>query len=418
MVGYQSHEKKRTRLKIVFVLGTFVLGFFTATQHFALTAAYDPALGAHLHRVYFPGMIVLWTRKWFDLYPEELRTSISYGMAASALMLLAYLIIGRFVVQSARGNDKLHGTAHWASPKELRETGLLGNDEGVYVGAWEDKKGRIHYLRDNGPSHVLCFAPTRSGKGVGLVLPTLLSWKQSTVISDLKGELWQLTSGWRKRYAGNLVFRFEPGSPERSARWNPLDEVRLLSHLVDDPADYFAQRVAKNRAASVANSRYQCGRQIACTAATHLRQQQTVRRKTKYEATHGVRLASAYPGNIADRHPTVYFSRLRNCRRYEAYEMSLDRQGHVRLRSVIPVCRRAARVQQKRRREYGDIHDGRLRSHGCRNDSDIPYWHVHGADHAMPDRHVSCGHDSLGADGIGGDYEFPLFQSPFAEGLP
>lgn len=227
IVGYQSHEKKRTGLKAIFVLGTLLLGFFTATQHFAHTAAYDPALGAHLNRVYFPGMIVFWTRRWADLYPEELRLSISYGMAASAIILVTYLIVGRFVVQSARGNDKLHGTAHWASPKEIRESGLLGNDEGVYVGAWEDKKGRIHYLRDNGPSHVLCFAPTRSGKGVGLVLPTLLSWRHSTVISDLKGELWQPTSGWRKKYAGNLVFRFEPGSPEGSARWNPLDEVRL-----------------------------------------------------------------------------------------------------------------------------------------------------------------------------------------------
>ncbi|MDR1613552.1 MAG: type IV secretory system conjugative DNA transfer family protein [Planctomycetota bacterium] len=227
IVGYQSHEKKRTGLKIAFVLGTFVSGFFTATQHFAHTAAYDPALGGHIHRIYFPGMIAFWFRKWGQLYPEELRTSISYGMAASAILLLSYLIIGRFVVQSAKGNDKLHGTAHWATPREIKESGLLGNNEGVYVGAWEDKKGRIHYLRDNGPSHVLCFAPTRSGKGVGLVLPTLLSWRHSTVVSDLKGELWQLTSGWRKRYAGNMVFRFEPGSPEGSARWNPLDEVRL-----------------------------------------------------------------------------------------------------------------------------------------------------------------------------------------------
>ncbi len=228
-VGYQSREKKRTGLKIAFVLGALVLGFSIATQHFAHTAAYAPALGPHMNRLYFPGMIVLWVRRWADAYPEELRISVSYGMAASATALLAYLIIGRFVVQSARGNDKLHGTAHWASAKEVRDSGLLGNDEGVYVGAWEDRKGRIHYLRDNGPSHVLCFAPTRSGKGVGLVLPTLLSWKHSTVVSDLKGELWQLTSGWRKKYADNLVFRFEPGSPNGSARWNPLDEVRLGS---------------------------------------------------------------------------------------------------------------------------------------------------------------------------------------------
>ncbi len=227
IVGYQSSTKKRTGLKIAYVAASLVLGLSTATQHFAHQAAYNPALGGHLNYIYFPGMIVSWSNKWHELYPEELRTSISYGMATSSIMLLAFLIIGRFVTQSATGNDKLHGTAHWATPKEIRETGLLGNDEGVYVGAWEDTKGHIHYLRDNGPSHVLCFAPTRSGKGVGLVPPTLLSWRYSTVVSDLKGELWQLTSGWRKQYGGNLVFRFEPGSSDGSARWNPLDEVRL-----------------------------------------------------------------------------------------------------------------------------------------------------------------------------------------------
>lgn len=227
IVGYQSNEKKHTALKIAYVVSTLVIGLTTATQHFAHQSGFATVLGAHLYRMYFPGMIVVWTRRWFDVCPDELRTSISYGMATASILLLSFLIASRFVVQSAKGNDKLHGTAHWATPKEIEETGLIGSDDGVYVGAWEDKKGNIHYLRDNGPSHVLCFAPTRSGKGVGLVLPTLLSWKHSTVVSDLKGELWQLTAGWRKLYAGNLVFRFEPGSPEGSARWNPLDEIRL-----------------------------------------------------------------------------------------------------------------------------------------------------------------------------------------------
>ena len=56
-----------------------------------------------------------------------------------------------------------------------------------FVGAWRDKNGKIHYLRHAGPEHVLCYAPTRSGKGVGLILPTLLSWQQSVFVTDLKG---------------------------------------------------------------------------------------------------------------------------------------------------------------------------------------------------------------------------------------
>jgi type IV secretion system protein VirD4 len=54
-------------------------------------------------------------------------------------------------------------------------------------GAWNDGK-RIQYLRHKGPEHMLVFAPTRSGKGVGIVIPTLLCWDQSVLVNDIKGE--------------------------------------------------------------------------------------------------------------------------------------------------------------------------------------------------------------------------------------
>ena len=97
------------------------------------------------------------------------------------------------------------------------------------MGAWLDKKGVTRYLRHNGAEHVLCYAPTRSGKGVGLVIPTLLSWEHSAVITDLKGELWELTSGWRQSYARNKVLRFEPASLSGGVRWNALEEIRLAT---------------------------------------------------------------------------------------------------------------------------------------------------------------------------------------------
>jgi type IV secretion system protein VirD4 len=69
----------------------------------------------------------------------------------------------------------------------------------------------------------MAFAPTRSGKGVGLVVPTLLTWTESAVVYDIKGENWQLTAGWRARFSHCLLFN--PTDP-RSARYNPLLEVR------------------------------------------------------------------------------------------------------------------------------------------------------------------------------------------------
>ena len=85
--------------------------------------------------------------------------------------------------------------------------------------------GRLdgEYLRHDGPEHVLCFAPTRSGKGVGLVVPSLLTWPGSAIVHDIKGENWQLTAGLRARFGRVLLF--DPTNAE-SAAYNPLLEVR------------------------------------------------------------------------------------------------------------------------------------------------------------------------------------------------
>jgi type IV secretion system protein VirD4 len=70
--------------------------------------------------------------------------------------------------------------------------------------------GRLHgeHLRHDGPKHVLCFAPTRSGKGVGLVVPSLLTWPGSAIADDIKGENWQLTAG-RRSHSGRVLL-FDP----------------------------------------------------------------------------------------------------------------------------------------------------------------------------------------------------------------
>jgi type IV secretion system protein VirD4 len=110
-----------------------------------------------------------------------------------------------------------YGSARWAEAREIRQAGLLHPD-GVLIGRW-----RGAYLRHYGPEHVLCFAPTRSGKGVGLVVPTLLTWPGSAIVHDIKGENWGLTAGWRARFGRVLLF--DPTNT-RSAAYNPLLEVR------------------------------------------------------------------------------------------------------------------------------------------------------------------------------------------------
>ena len=99
----------------------------------------------------------------------------------------------------------------------MREAGLLGHD-GVLLGRWQED-----YLRHDGPEHVLCFAPTRSGKGVGLVVPTLLTWPGSAIVHDIKSENWTLTAGFRARHGRALLF--DPTN-SASAAYNTLLEMR------------------------------------------------------------------------------------------------------------------------------------------------------------------------------------------------
>jgi len=152
----------------------------------------------------------------------------------SPLAAVAGLIVS---VRRAKGTGPrpdTHGSAHWASRVDLDAAGLIGRDAGVYIGAWSDGR-TVHYLRHEGPQHVLAFAPARAGKGVGLVLPTLLSWPGSVVVHDIKGENWALTAGWRQRELGNVCLKFDPTAADgSSARYNPLLEVRPWPDDVKD----------------------------------------------------------------------------------------------------------------------------------------------------------------------------------------
>jgi len=171
-------------------------------------------------------MILVWAGKWANQYQDTLLRAGSLGVLVTAAGMMGLVILRLIQRNTASANAFLHGSARWGERKDIENAGLLA-DEGVYVGAWMDKRSKVHYLRHNGPEHILTFAPTRSGKGVGLVIPTLLSWKHSAVITDLKGELWALTAGWRQKHAGNRVLRFEPATAQGCVGWNPLEEIRL-----------------------------------------------------------------------------------------------------------------------------------------------------------------------------------------------
>lgn len=120
------------------------------------------------------------------------------------------------------------GDARWATLGEMRAAKLF-EKEGLLLGR---VGGR--YLRNNEAGHVLVAAPTRSGKGVGIVIPNLLSWPGSVVVLDIKHENHALTSGFRAQF--QPVFKWSPADDDaRSHRFNPLDAIRTdVLHRISD----------------------------------------------------------------------------------------------------------------------------------------------------------------------------------------
>lgn len=215
--------------QIFVVFAIVIAGVWAATQWCAAMLGYQPQLGPAWFilfdmPVYRPWSIFPW---WYhyEAYAPEVFDKAGMLAAASGFLGCGAAIAGSLWRARQSRNVTTYGSARWATTHEIDRAGLTG-DTGVFLGR---QRGR--YLRHDGPEHVMAFAPTRSGKGVGLVIPTLLSWTGSAVIHDIKGENWQLTAGWRSRFSHALLFN---PTDIRSARYNPLLEVRRGAHEVRD----------------------------------------------------------------------------------------------------------------------------------------------------------------------------------------
>jgi type IV secretion system protein VirD4 len=208
--------------QIAAVLTVVLITMWAATQWTAWRLGYQPQLGqpwfelAHGVPVYLPPAFFWW---WYVYDAYAPTVFVEGACIAASGGIISIVIAFAMSVWRAREAETAatYGSARWAGKLEIRTAGLTGSD-GVMLGRFAG-----HYLRHDGPEHVLCFAPTRSGKGVGLVVPTLLTWPGSCVVHDIKGENWTLTSGFRARHGRVLLF--DPTN-SRSAAYNPLLEVR------------------------------------------------------------------------------------------------------------------------------------------------------------------------------------------------
>ena len=150
----------------------------------------------------------------------KLAGAVGFGLPALAWLVMA-VVLYRF------GHGRyLHGKARFAHIADLAGKGFLkSGSNGIVIGKMHGK-----LLRLSGQQFAILAAPTRSGKGVGVVIPNLLDYDGSVVVLDIKQENFDLTSGWRAQQ-GQEVYLFNPFADDRRThRWNPL------SYVSGDPA--------------------------------------------------------------------------------------------------------------------------------------------------------------------------------------
>lgn len=208
-----------------FSIVALIAGFFWASYYVAKATGFNDELGWQIHGVfYWPFAWIIWLfSDWArPLTEQTLIRAFSPGFITLAIGVMFYRL---YNLRNSETREGLHGSAQLAEIDDLKTAGLLDND-GAIIGGYQDIKGQIHPLRHASGEHILAYAPTGSGKGVSLVLPTLLSWNQSVVCLDIKGENYNLSAGWRQKYLNSKIIKFDPASPG-SDGYNPLLEIRL-----------------------------------------------------------------------------------------------------------------------------------------------------------------------------------------------
>lgn len=179
--------------------------------------------------------------KYQDVYGhiDKVAKAIKGSLFAGAVL---WAVLNIVLLSALFGKPKreLHGSARFANDAEIRRAGFLPNDKertklqkkkpsnpSILIGKHKGK-----FLEFFGNEFMFVAAPTRSGKGVAIVIPNLLHYPDSVMVLDVKNENWDLTAGFRAKYQDVYLFSPNP-TPQvvngekiyRSHRYNPLDYI-------------------------------------------------------------------------------------------------------------------------------------------------------------------------------------------------
>jgi type IV secretion system protein VirD4 len=230
-----------------------VIGCWIATQYvvMAIGGGYGSPLFVFAGvPIYAPWDFILWSYSYSGQIPSSVLEN-AFHIIHGSVFIFVIGIVTMIIRRNRRREEPVtYGSSKWATIDDLKDAALLEN-AGIILAQsydakykpvivksgneasqkWELVKHGKHLIRHSGVEHIFCFAPTRSGKTAGLVIPTLLTWQGSAIIYDIKKELWFETAGWRKKFSHCI--RFEPTSPT-SIRYNPLLEIRRGTDEVSD----------------------------------------------------------------------------------------------------------------------------------------------------------------------------------------
>ena len=190
----------------VVATGYLTIRYGLSTQHFDITllAREYRALGLTAPRDFL----------WVNLILA------GFGIAA---LLLSVTLLGDALTR--------FGTTHWQTRGEMRRNGFFAKPGGGFLlGKLGPPKSKRPFLVSKTFPHALIVAPTGRGKGVGFVIPNLLTYKGSAVVLDVKGENFRETSRFRASM-GDKVFRFAPTDWDRPThRYNPLARIAAMTN--------------------------------------------------------------------------------------------------------------------------------------------------------------------------------------------
>ena len=236
-------------MKVIMLLAVFI-GIWAGTQRFCRSVGCDPGwvgqpffiikIGKFNYPLYQPFLIFYWIIIYYKRTEIHslLYSAVKITGIVSFSSIVFYFLVEFIIMKNIAQN--IFGTARWGTKKDLKKAGVLQLKGGMILGQLSDAKVYAKYdqIKDSvilhlkkpsqkiiqsGIYNTLLSAPTRSGKGVSCVIPTLLKYPGSVIVLDFKGENFNFTSGHRARFG--KVYRWEP-TGDKGHHFNPMMEIR------------------------------------------------------------------------------------------------------------------------------------------------------------------------------------------------